>query len=198
MKKIVMATNNKGKIRELKEMLKGYDVLSQEEANIKDLNVDENGMTFEENAIIKANSIKDLVEKNVYVLAEDSGIMIEALGGYPGTKTKRAAIEEFGREVTEDERYNLIISKMENVKNRKVIWQTTIALIDEEGIVTFTGEVEGEVSKKIIGENGFGFDRIFYIKEENKTLAQMSFEEKSKYSARKRAVEKLVKYLGEK
>lgn len=197
MKKIVMATNNNGKIAELKKMLKDYDVLSQKEAGIDDLNVDENGATFAENAVIKAESIKDLVSNKI-VIAEDSGIMIEALDGYPGTKTKRAAIEEIGREVTEEERYNLILDKMENEENRKVIWQTAVALIDEDGVHIFIGEVEGTVHNKIEGDNGFGFDPIFYIPEENKTLAQMNFEEKEKYSARKRASEKLVKYLNEK
>ncbi len=199
MNKIVMATNNKGKIKELKLMLKDYDILSQSEAGIEDLNVDENGDTFEDNAIIKANSIKDLVGKNVYILAEDSGICVEALDGYPGTKTKRAAQEELNREVTNEERNNLLIEKMKNVKNRKMVWQTAVALIEPNGkLSTFIGEVEGELAEKITGNGGFGFDPIFYIKEEHKTLGQMSFEEKEKYSARKRAIEMLIKYLEEK
>ena len=82
MKKIVMATNNLGKIKELKSMLNDeFIVMSQKEAGIDDLDVDENGKTFEENAIIKANSIKDLVSKDTYIIAEDSGICIECLGG---------------------------------------------------------------------------------------------------------------------
>lgn len=200
MNKIIMATNNKGKIRELKLLLNKFEILSQEEAGIADLEVEENGNTFEENAIIKVKSLMDIVDtKEAYIIAEDSGICIEALNGYPGTKTKRAAQEELGREVTNEERNNIIIEKMENNTNRKVVWQTVIALLDENNnIKTFLGEVEGTVAYKLAGDNGFGFDPIFYIEEENKTLAQMSFEEKEKYSARKRAVEKLVKYLEEK
>ena len=199
MNKIIMATNNEGKIKELKKLLANYDILSQKEAGIEDLDVEENGETFEENAIIKATSIKDIVGNDVYIIVEDSGICIDALDGYPGTKTKRAAQEELGREVTNEERNNIILEKMANNTNRKIIWQTVIALIDVDGTIkTFKGEVEGKVAYKLAGENGFGFDPLFYIEQEDKTLAQMSFEEKEKYSARKRAVEKLMKYLQEK
>ena len=199
MKKIIMATNNKGKIEELKKMLSKYEILSQKEAGIEDLDVEENGETFEENAIIKVNSIRNLVDKEAYIIAEDSGICIEALDGYPGTKTKRAAQEELGREVTNEERNNIILEKMVNNTNRKIIWQTVIALIDDDGkIKTFKGEVEGKVAEKLAGDNGFGFDTLFYIEEEKKTLAQMTFEEKEKYSARKRAAETLMKYIQEK
>ena len=199
MKKIVMATNNVGKINELKEMLKGYEIYSQKEMEIEDLNVEENGETFVENAIIKANSIKSLVGKDIYILAEDSGICVEALNGYPGVKTKRAAQEELNRKVTKDERNKYILDKMKNESNRKVIWYTVIALIDKDRIIkTFTGQVEGKIAIDPKGDNGFGFDPIFYIDSENKTLAQMSFDEKEKYSARKRAIDKLNKYLKEK
>lgn len=199
MEKIVMATNNSGKIRELKEMLKNYDVLSQKEVGIDDLNVDENGDTFIENAIIKANSIKNILNEKMYIIAEDSGICIECLGGYPGVKSKRAPSEELNIEVTDFQRNEFYIKKVADNSNRKVIWQTAIALIELNGeLKTFIGEVEGIIPQKQMGENGFGFDPIFYIQEENKTLAQMNFDEKEKYSARKRAVEKLVKYLEQK
>lgn len=197
--KIIMATNNNGKIKELKEMLDDYEVLSQKEAGIEDLNVDENGMTFEENAIIKVKSIKDLINDDSLIIAEDTGICIDCLGGYPGVKSKRAPGEELGREVDDFERNEFYIKKVGDSTNRDVVWQTAVALIDSDGsIKTFIGEVKGEIPKTQVGQDGFGFDPIFFIPEENKTLAQMNFEEKSKYSARKRAIEKLVKYLREK
>ncbi len=196
MKKIIMATNNKGKILELKKLIKGYEILSQQEAGIQDLNVDENGDTFEENAIIKAKSIKKYIKDNSYIIAEDSGICIESLGGYPGTKTKRAAQEELKRNISDEERNSFILQKMEKNNNRNVVWQTVIALIEDDGkLTTFCGKVNGEIPQKALGNNGFGFDPIFYIPSENKTLAQMSFEEKEKYSARKIAVDKLNDYL---
>ena len=196
MKRIIMATNNKGKIAELKKYIKGYEILSQREAGISDLDVDESGNTFEENAIIKANSIKNCIKDDSYIIAEDSGICIEALDGYPGVKTKRTVMEELKKDVTDVERNSFILEKMKDNINRKVIWQTVIALIEKSGkVTTFLGEIEGKIPNKAIGENGFGFDPIFYIEEEKKTLAQMSSQEKEKYSARKIAVDKLIKYL---
>lgn len=196
MKRIIIATNNKGKIEELKKMLEGYEVISQREAGIE-IDPEENGLTFAQNAIIKAEAIRELVSDSI-IVAEDSGIMIDALDGYPGTKTKRAAVEELGHDVTEEERYNLILEKMKGIENRKIIWQTAICMIYEGENNVFIGEVNGLVNDKLEGTNGFGFDPIFYIPEENKTLAQMNFEEKSKYSARKRAILKMIKFLNEK
>lgn len=199
MNKIVMATNNKGKIEELKKMLSEFNVVSQKDAGIEDLNVDESGETFVDNAIIKVKSIKEILKEKVYIIAEDTGICIDCLNGYPGVKSKRAPGEELKKEVTDFERNEFYIEKIGDNSNRKVVWQTAIALIELDGsIKTFIGEVEGEIPKKQQGEEGFGFDPIFYILQENKTLAQMNFKEKEKYSARKRAVEKLVKYLKEK
>lgn len=199
MKKIIMATNNMGKINELKKMLTGFDVLSQKEIGIEDLGVDENGKTFIDNAIIKASSIKNLIDDNLYIIAEDSGICIDCLNGYPGVRSKRAPSEELKRDVNDIERNQFYIDKVAGNTNRKVIWQTAIALIEPDGNVkSFIGEVEGIISYIQMGDNGFGFDPIFYIEQEKKTLAQMSFEEKEKYSARKRAIEKLVKYLEQK
>lgn len=195
MKKIIMATNNTGKINELKKYIKGYEIVSQNEAGIIDLDVEENGNTFEENAIIKANSIRKYVG-NSYIIAEDSGICIDALNGYPGVKTKRAAMDELKKDVTDEQRNSFILEKMKKKSNRKVVWQTVIALIEENGkLTTFSGEIEGKIVYEAVGKNGFGFDPIFYIEEEKRTLAQMSSEEKEKYSARKIAVDKLNKYL---
>ncbi len=110
--------------------------------------------------------------------------------------TKRAALEEIGENITNEERNLYYISKLGNNTNRKVVWQTAICLIEPNGKINeFIGQVEGEIANAPMGEGGFGFDPIFYIKEAGKTLGQMNFEEKEKYSARKRAVEKLVQYL---
>lgn len=174
--KIVMATNNNGKIKELKSMLSdNFLVMSQREAGIKDLNVDECGMTFEENAIIKANSIKDIIRNSAYIIAEDSGICIDCLNGYPGVKTKRAALEELNLQATDYERNEFYINKVANNNNRKIVWQTVIALIDLEGkIKTFTGEVEGVVAKEQAGDNGFGFDAMFFYPTREKNISSIN------------------------
>ena len=131
MKKIIMATNNKGKIEELSKMLDGFEVLSQKEAGI-DINPEENGNTFLENATIKAEAIRDIA-KDAYILAEDSGICIEALDGYPGVMTKRAALEEVGENISNEERNLYYIKKLGNNTNRKVVWETAICLIEPNG-----------------------------------------------------------------
>lgn len=194
MKKIIMATNNKGKIEELRKMLEGFEVISQSEAGI-DIDPEENGKSFIENAKIKANAIRSIVNDS-YILAEDSGIMIDALDGYPGVMTKRAALEEIGKDISNEQRNEYYIEKLGDNTNRKVAWETAVCLIEPNGqMKEFIGQVIGEISKSPMGNGGFGFDPIFYIPEENKTLAQMSFEEKENYSARKRAVVQLVDYL---
>lgn len=194
MKKIIMATNNKGKIEELRKMLEGFEVISQSEAGI-DIDPEENGKSFIENAKIKANAIRSIVNDS-YILAEDSGIMIDALDGYPGVMTKRAALEEIGKDISNEQRNEYYIEKLGDNTNRKVVWETAVCLIEPNGqMKEFIGQVIGEISKSPMGNGGFGFDPIFYIPEENKTLAQMSFEEKENYSARKRAVVQLVDYL---
>ena len=194
MKRIVMATNNKGKIEELSKMLNGFEVISQKAAGI-DIDPEENGKSFIENAIIKAEAIRGIVTDS-FILAEDSGIMIDALDGYPGVMTKRAALEELGENISNEQRNEYYIKKLEDNTNRKVVWETAVCLIEPNGqMKEFIGQVIGEISKSPMGNGGFGFDPIFYIPEENKTLAQMSFEEKENYSARKRAVVQLVDYL---
>ena len=194
MKRIVMATNNKGKIEELSKMLNGFEVISQKAAGI-DIDPEENGKSFIENAIIKAEAIRDIVTDS-FILAEDSGIMIDALDGYPGVMTKRAALEELGENISNEQRNEYYIKKLEDNTNRKVVWETAVCLIEPNvQMKEFSGQVIGEISKRPMGNGGFGFDPIFYIPEENKTLAQMSFEEKENYSARKRAVVQLVDYL---
>ena len=194
MKKIIMATNNKGKIEELRKMLRGFEVISQSESG-SDIDPEENGKSFVENARIKAEAIRDIVSDS-YILAEDSGIMIDALDGYPGVMTKRAALEEIGKDISNEQRNEYYIEKLGDNTNRKVVWETAVCLIEPNGqMKEFIGQVIGEISKSPMGNGGFGFDPIFYIPEENKTLAQMSFEEKENYSARKRAVVQLVDYL---
>ena len=191
---MILATNNKGKIEELRKMLEGFEVISQSEAGI-DIDPEENGKSFIENAKIKANAIRSIVNDS-YILAEDSGIMIDALDGYPGVMTKRAALEEIGKDISNEQRNEYYIEKLGDNTNRKVVWETAVCLIEPNGqMKEFIGQVIGEISKSPMGNGGFGFDPIFYIPEENKTLAQMSFEEKENYSARKRAVVQLVDYL---
>ena len=188
MKEIVIASGNKGKIKEVQDILKDYKIVSIEEIGIN-VDVEEDQSTFEGNAIKKAKTIaKELNGK--MCIADDSGIEIEYLDGFPGVHTKR------WHNGTNRERNLALIEKLKGIpkEKRKIVITTAIALSDGEKTICETGKIEGYVTDKPRGENGFGFDEIFEL-ENGKTLAEMSSEEKNKISARKIALEKISKKL---
>ena len=188
MKEIVIASGNKGKIKEAQDILKDYKIVSIEEIG-GNVDVEEDQKTFEGNAKKKAETIaKELNGK--MCIADDSGIEIEYLDGFPGVCTKR------WHNGTDRERNLALIEKLKDVpKNkRKIIFTTAIALSNGEKTICETGKIEGYVTGKTRGENGFGFDEIFEL-ENGKTLAEMSSEEKNKISARKIALEKIRQKL---
>lgn len=188
MKEIVIASGNKGKIKEAQDILKDYKIVSIEEIGVN-VDIEEDQKTFEGNAKKKAETIaKELNGK--MCIADDSGIEIEYLDGFPGVCTKR------WHNGTDRERNLALIEKLKGVpKNkRKIIFTTAIALSDGEKTICETGKIEGYVTEKPRGENGFGFDEIFELKN-GKTLAEMSSEEKNKISARKIALEKISQRL---
>ena len=184
MKEIIIASNNKGKIKEAQEILKQFKVISMEEIGIK-IDVEEDQETFEGNAIKKAETIAKKLDGKMCI-ADDSGIEIEYLGGFPGVYTKR------WHKGTDRERNLAIIEKLKGVpkEKRKISFITAIALSDGNETICETGRINGFVAEEIRGENGFGFDEIFEL-ENGKTLAQILQEEKNKISARRKALEKL-------
>ena len=190
MKEIVFASNNKGKIREVQEILTDYKILSLEEMGI-DIDVEEDKDTFEGNAIKKAVEISKYLNGKM-VIADDSGIEIEYLDGFPGVFTKR------WNPGTDRDRNLSIIKKLDGIgkQDRKITMVTAIALAQSEKVITTKGIVDGYVVEEPRGENGFGFDEIFEIGN-GKTLAELSAEEKNKISARKRALEALKEKLNE-
>ena len=190
MKEIVLASNNKGKIREVQEILTDYKILSLEEMGI-DIDVEEDKDTFEGNAIKKAVEISKYLNGKM-VIADDSGIEIEYLDGFPGVFTKR------WNPGTDRDRNLSIIKKLDGIgkQDRKITMVTAIALAQSEKVITTKGIVDGYVVEEPRGENGFGFDEIFEL-ENGKTLAELSSEEKNKISARKRALEALKEKLNE-
>ncbi len=188
MEEIVIASNNKEKIKEAKEILKNYKVISMEELGI-DIDVEEDKETFEGNAIKKAETIAKTLNGKLCI-ADDSGIEIEYLDGFPGVFTKR------WNKGTDRERNIAIIEKMKGVPKdkRKISFITAIALSDGKETICEVGKIDGYVAEDVRGENGFGFDEIFEL-ENGKTLAQISEEEKNKISARKIALESLKKSI---
>ena len=183
-KNIVIASGNKGKIIEVQEILKEFNIISINELGIN-INVEEDKETFEENAIKKAETIAKKLNGRL-CMADDSGIEIEYLSGFPGVRTKR------WHKGTDRERNLAILEKMKGVpkEKRKINFVTAIALSDGKNTICKKGILSGYVAENIRGKNGFGFDEIFEL-ENGKTLAELSNEEKDSISARKIAIEEI-------
>ena len=182
MREIVIASGNTGKIEEAQEILKDYKIVSLKEIGV-DIDVEEDKKTFEENAKKKAEVIAKAL-KGKMCIADDSGIEIEYLEGFPGVYTKR------WHNGTDRERNLALIEKLKGVtkEKRKIVFTTAIALSDGEKTICEIGKIEGYVTEEPRGTNGFGFDEIFEL-ENGKTLAEISSDEKNKISARKIALE---------
>ena len=193
MKEIVIASSNKGKIKEIQEILSNYKIISLKELNINlDIEIEENEKTFLENAIKKATEISKNLNGKLCI-ADDSGIEIEYLNGFPGVHTKR------WMEGTDRQRNLAILDKLQGVPKdkRKITFTTAMALTNGRDLITAEGKIDGYVSENIRGENGFGFDEIFEL-ENGKTLAELSNNEKNEISSRKKALEILKEKLKQK
>lgn len=189
-KEIIIASKNKGKIKETQEILNEYKITSIEDIGI-DIDVEEDKDTFEGNAIKKAETIAKYLGGKMCI-ADDSGIEIEYLNGYPGVYTKR------WHTGTDRDRNLAIIEKLKGIEKqkRRIKFVTAIALSDGKNTITSVSDILGFVAEQPRGKNGFGFDEIFEL-ENGKTLAEISQEEKNKISARKKALE-LLKFKIEK
>lgn len=181
-KEMIIASSNKGKIREVQEILNEYKVIPLKEVGVN-IDVEEDKETFEENAVKKATVISKELNGKICI-SDDSGIEIEYLNGFPGVFTKRWHCG------TDRDRNLEIIKKLEGVKkeNRKVKFITAIAVAEGEKVVTSVEVLNGYIAKEARGKNGFGFDEIFEL-ENGKTLAELSDSEKNEISARKKALE---------
>ena len=191
--KVILASNNKHKLSEIYEILRplGYEVLSQAQAGI-DIEVDETGTTFEENALLKAQAIYDLCHEAV--VADDSGLEVDYLGKAPGVYSHRYA----GEKATDADRCNKILRELEGVptEERTARFVSVIQYIAKDGTLkTVRGECEGIIGTEIRGQNGFGYDPIFIVK--GRSYSEMSFEEKNQISHRSVALHKLAEILTE-
>lgn len=181
---LIIASENKGKIKETQEILKQYEIIPISQLGIE-IEIKEDQETFEDNSIKKAETIAKKL-KGKKCIADDSGIELEYLNGFPGVKTKR------WHSGTDRERNLAILEKLNGVprEKRKIKFVTAIALSDGEKTISATGEIEGYVAENIRGDNGFGFDEIFEL-EDGRTLAELSDVEKNMISARRIALEKI-------
>lgn len=187
MRKIVIASSNKGKIKEVQEILSEYEIISMSEIGIN-IDIEEDEKTFEGNAIKKAETIAK--EINELCITDDSGIEIDILDGFPGVHTKRWF------KGTDRERNLAIIDRLKGVsKNkRKVKFVTSMAISDGKKTISAITNIDGYITEFPRGENGFGFDEIFEL-ENGKTLAELTEIEKNEISARRKTLEILKEKL---
>ena len=188
--KIIFATGNEGKMREIREILRDVDaeILSMREAGIH-ADIEENGTTFEENAVIKAKAVAAAVlQTGVIVLADDSGLEVDYLNREPGIYSARY----LGEETPYTVKNKNLIDRLEGVPDNKrtARFVCAIAAVLPEGeVVTTRGVIEGRIDYGEKGNNGFGYDPIFYVPEYGCTTAELSTEEKNRISHRARALE---------
>jgi XTP/dITP diphosphohydrolase len=184
---LVLATRNQGKIREFKALTAGFDI------EIKSLNdfgpipsVQEDGTTFEDNAYKKAHFTAKVL--GLPALSDDSGLLVEALGGEPGVRSARYA----GEGATDEENNSKLLTALNGVSQRKAEFQCVIAIAVPWGpALIYEGRCQGEIALECKGKNGFGYDPLFYFPPLKKTFAQLSPEEKNRISHRGKALAEL-------
>ena len=190
-KKFVLATANPGKIREMREILSGLgiEVVSREEVGI-DIDVEETGSTFWENAALKAEAI--CKASGLPSIADDSGLMVDSLGGVPGVYSSSYG----GEHLRDDERCEYLLKNMENIEQRGAKFVCVIVCAFPDGsCLTAEGECRGSIVFSPRGANGFGYDPVFIADGMNKTMAELLPVEKKAVSHRGKALQNLVKQI---
>ena len=190
--KLIVASNNAHKIAELNAILSrlGMEGVSQREAGIQ-VEPEETGTTFEENSYIKAKAVLDA--SGMAAVADDSGLMVEALDGAPGVYSAR-----FGGAacVSDRDRLNYLLQKMEGKENRAAKFVSVITLLTPDGRkLVARGECPGEILTEPHGENGFGYDPVFYLPERGHTFAELPADVKNQISHRARALTLLAELI---
>ena len=194
--KLILATSNKDKAREIAEILKDtpFVVTTMKEEGF-DPDIIEDGSTFEENALIKARTVHELAG-NAYVMADDSGLCIDALDGAPGIYSARFC----GEDSTYPEKFKKIFEMLKDVpeEKRTAKFVCSIAVVRPDGTeFTVRGEICGVLHEKPVGDGGFGYDPIFYVPEFGMTTAQMTKEQKNSISHRGKASRAMAEKLKE-
>ncbi len=193
--KLVIATNNQGKVREIKEMLEpiGYEPVSLKDAGIE-IEVVEDGETFAENAHKKAKAVYDICR--CPVVADDSGLEVDFLGGAPGIYSARYA----GEDATDEQRIQKILDELDGVDKSMRTARFVCSLyciIDDDTEYSVRGTLEGFIGTEPLGHNGFGYDPIFMV-DEDTSVAMLSSEEKNRISHRASAIKQLTAILAKK
>lgn len=190
--KVIIATKNEGKVREFRQLLEpfGYEPVSMTEAGVN-AEINEDGETFEENAHIKAKAVYQMT--GLPVIADDSGLEVDFLGGAPGIYSARYA----GENSTDEERNEKLLEEMQGVdlplRNARFVCAIYF-ILDSKHEYCVTGTLDGFIGEEPQGKNGFGYDPIFMI-DEDTSLAEVSAEEKNRISHRAQAMKKLAEEL---
>ncbi|MBU0969328.1 MAG: XTP/dITP diphosphatase [Proteobacteria bacterium] len=184
---IVLATTNKGKTKEIREMLKDFPIQIK---NLSDFGpipeVIEDGLTFDDNAYKKASFTAKVL--GYPAMADDSGLCVQALDGAPGVYSARYA----GENATDADNVQKLLDALKNEENRKAAFQCVISIAVPTGAaLTYEGRCEGILTREPAGDNGFGYDPLFFFPGLNKTFAQLSIAEKSEVSHRGRALKEV-------
>ncbi len=190
---VIIASNNKNKIREFKRIFEGtdFELKSLEEAGIN-IDIEETGDTFKDNAIIKAQTIAK--KYHVYAIADDSGLCCDGLNGEPGVRSAR-----YAGDMHDDALNNKkLVEKMKNVSNKKARYVCAICFSNPDGKFVVTEDYcEGEITLEPRGYNGFGYDPYFYIEKFKRTMAEITLDEKNTISHRAKALEKMKRIYNE-
>lgn len=188
--KIVLATRNPGKVREMRALLSALPVELISAAEIENApEIEEDAETLEGNARKKASSLNRAT--GLPSLADDTGLEVDALGGDPGVHSARFA----GSDATDADNRRKLLEALEGVKERSARFRTVIAFVDQEGMHYFEGLCRGKIITEERGHGGFGYDPIFQPEESDKTFSELSPEEKNKVSHRGRALREFESYL---
>jgi XTP/dITP diphosphohydrolase len=184
---LVLATRNQGKTKEISELLEGFPV---EVKNLDDFGtlseVEEDGDTFDDNAFKKASFTAKAL--GLPAMADDSGLEVEALGGAPGVRSARYA----GPNATDQDNNSKLLKEMKDIDNRTAAFMCVISIAVPSGVaLTYEGRCEGVIARAPAGNQGFGYDPIFYYPPQKKTFAQLTVEEKNRVSHRGKALEEM-------
>lgn len=181
---MIFASNNKGKIKEIKQIFKDEEILSLSDVNIN-IDILENGNSYYENALIKAKKINELT--GIPTIADDSGLEILGLNRWPNINTHRIHEDDH-------ERNKIFIEKTKALENKEIESVCTLVYVDKDKIIEATGILKGTITNKIYEGNGFGYDKIFKL-ENGKIISQLSEEEKNQISARSKAAKLMLAKL---
>ena len=193
MKNIIVASNNKHKLQEIKVILDEYNLLTLNDIGFHD-DIVEDGNTFEENALIKVNTIREYVKgserENYIIIADDSGLSVDALNGAPGVYSARySGLGDEGNR-------QLLLKEMKDIDNRDAHFHCCMAISLPDGTThTVVGKTYGTITREKLGDDSFGYDCLFLSSDLNKTFGQASAEEKNSVSHRYYALLEVKKYL---